>query len=406
MHVAVVHSAFVLYWVARIRALAAVLGQRGDKVSAIETLADVPGYEFASGTAGAWTGVSRYRCRRDDPCSPSAARTARHLWALLEELQPDAVLAAPVAFPEGAVPIRWCKAHGKVVVVMDDVRSQDVVRSWFVEMVKRSVYQNVDAMLVPAPSHAESFLRWGVPRERIFFGLDVVDNDWFAEQVAELRSKADELRLRYRLPRRFFLGIGRQVAVKHWHSLIAAYGQYRREASGRAWDLVLVGDGLERQRLETQVAEGDIQGVLFAPFCSQEDLCVYYALAEALVLPSSNETWGLVVNEAMASGLPVLVSNRCGCAATLVREGKNGWTFSPDDTTQMADTLTRMACLDGGSRRAMGERSRAIISEWPLRRFAERAIAAIDFCKNPEHGDRRSRIGQWVLRMWNGRYGR
>ncbi len=102
---------------------------------------------------------------------------------------------------------------------------------------------------------------------------------------------------------------------------------------------------------------------------------MYYALASVFVHPSTSEQWGLVVNEAMASGLPVIVSDRCGCAEDLVRPGVNGCTFAPQDSTALAGLMRRMS---DGSRdlRAMGQASRDIIARWSPELFAESIVAA------------------------------
>jgi 1,2-diacylglycerol 3-alpha-glucosyltransferase len=97
-----------------------------------------------------------------------------------------------------------------------------------------------------------------------------------------------------------------------------------------ARDLVVCGDGDLRPRLHALARElGLEQRVHWPGFVQYPDLPVYYALADAFILASTIEPWGLVVNEAMACGLPVLVSDRCGCAPDLVPEGQNGFTFKP-----------------------------------------------------------------------------
>ncbi|MDX1548697.1 MAG: glycosyltransferase, partial [Rhodothermales bacterium] len=99
-------------------------------------------------------------------------------------------------------------------------------------------------------------------------------------------------------------------------------------------------------------------------------LPVYYGRAGGFVHPAHNDQWGLVVNEAMAAGLPVLVSTRAGCAQDLVHDGENGFRFDPADPAALARLLARLAAPET-DRAAMGRRSREIIARWSPERFAE-----------------------------------
>ena len=104
----------------------------------------------------------------------------------------------------------------------------------------------------------------------------------------------------------------------------------------------------------------------------------YYALADAVILASQKDTWGLVINEAMASGLPVIVSKRCGCSLDLVREGENGFLVNPFDVDDMAVKMMRMTQLSGEQRQMMGARSYEIVQGWGPGRFANGLKAAVE----------------------------
>jgi 1,2-diacylglycerol 3-alpha-glucosyltransferase len=109
----------------------------------------------------------------------------------------------------------------------------------------------------------------------------------------------------------------------------------------------------------------------------------YYAHAAAFVLPSLSEPWGLVVNEAAACGLPLLVSSRAGCSGTLVPDpdGTTGGRFDPLDVEEMTTKLAWMAALDGEDRRAMGLRAAGVVSSWGPDRFARGAMEALEFAR-------------------------
>jgi glycosyltransferase involved in cell wall biosynthesis len=92
---------------------------------------------------------------------------------------------------------------------------------------------------------------------------------------------------------------------------------------------------------------------------------------------STTEQWGLVVNEAMAAGLPVLVSDRCGCAPDLVEVGVNGFTFDPCGVEELAGLMQRVAAMTDGQRDAMGRASQRIIADWGPERFADGLMQAV-----------------------------
>jgi glycosyltransferase involved in cell wall biosynthesis len=112
-------------------------------------------------------------------------------------------------------------------------------------------------------------------------------------------------------------------------------------------------------------------------FKQYDELPVYYARAGAFVHVSTTEPWGLVVNEAMASGLPVLVSDRCGCASDLVREGLNGFTFDPFAVDQITASMQRIALIDDEGRTKMGRQSQRLIAQWGTERFANGLASAV-----------------------------
>jgi glycosyltransferase involved in cell wall biosynthesis len=131
-----------------------------------------------------------------------------------------------------------------------------------------------------------------------------------------------------------------------------------------------------RADLERRRAELGLEASLGMPgFRQYDELPRYYGAAGAFVLASTTEQWGLVVNEAMAAGLPVLVSERCGCAPDLVEPGRNGYTFDPHDTQALARLMLEVAS-DACDRAGMGAASRAIVARWGPDRFAAGLEAA------------------------------
>jgi glycosyltransferase involved in cell wall biosynthesis len=252
---------------------------------------------------------------------------------------------------------------------MSDSTAIDAPRPWWREWPKRRVVDLCETALVAGTRHKKYLTQLGMPEDRIWSGYDVVDNAHFAEGADKARKRGSFLRNELALPARYMLTCCRFVKKKNLKRLIEGYAHYRRRAdTPRA--LVLVGDGPQRDALEERVTRlGLDDDVYFPGFGQYDDLPPYYGLADAFVLPSTHEQWGLVVNEAMAAGLPVLVSERCGCAPDLVIDGENGHTFDPYDVDAIANALGRLPENKEALRR-MGRASRKRVQEWTPQTFA------------------------------------
>jgi len=131
-----------------------------------------------------------------------------------------------------------------------------------------------------------------------------------------------------------------------------------------------LGDGPLREALNSQLSTLNLHAHVHLPgFKPYDELPVYYALAKAFVHASTTEQWGLVVNEAVASGLPVIVSERCGCVPELVRG--NGFTFDPIDERELPSRLLQIASLSDDERRSLGDASYRIAENFAPEHFGE-----------------------------------
>jgi glycosyltransferase involved in cell wall biosynthesis len=215
--------------------------------------------------------------------------------------------------------------------------------------------------------------------DRIFDGYDVVDNEHFRKGAETARVYGQGLREPNNLPQEYFLACARFEPKKNLERLIRGYAKYSKEIGRGAWRLLIVGDGPSRAELEILARDlGVAQGVVFGGLRGYEDLPAIYGLAKAFVHASTTEQWGLVVNEAMAAGLPVLVSQRCGCSPELVDPGRNGFTFDPYDTEELSRLMLRLTGMSETQRAAMGQASTEIISRWAPETFATNLMKAVE----------------------------
>jgi len=175
------------------------------------------------------------------------------------------------------------------------------------------------------------------------------------------------MRDRYAIPRDavVFLYSAKLLPRKDPLTLLRAYERMRRR--DRAV-IVFMGEGLLREELERYAREHDLtDGVRFIGFINQREIPKHYAMSDAFVLPSVYEPRGAVINEAMACGLPVVVTDHCGSLGDIVQENDNAFVYAAGDADALAqhlDTLTG----DDAMRARMAQRSREIISNWDFRR--------------------------------------
>ena len=294
---------------------------------------------------------------------------SKPLVRLLEQLCPDVVFVPGWSMVEALVALEWCVVHGVPAVIMSDSTRIDKDRRWYEEALKRQIVGLATAAFVAGTLQQAYAIELGIPTDMVFTGYDVVDNDYFAVNADAVRRLGEDERRRLELPQHYLLCCARLVEKKNLLRLIEAYRVFLDQTDTPNWHLVIVGPGPMETEIRSLIEmRGLFDLVQLRGAQTYDSMPVYYALAEALILPSTTEQWGLVVNEAMASGLPVLVSQRCGCAVDLVRKGRNGYTFDPYNVEAMAHVIGKMVASDL-DRAAMGRESRAIIAEWGLDRF-------------------------------------
>jgi glycosyltransferase involved in cell wall biosynthesis len=336
---------------------------------------------------------------------------------LLPSYSPKQSLAALLA----------AKSLGIRTVMMNDSHAGTARARGVSAMVKRQLVGLFDAALVAGQPQKRYFATLGIPEEKIFVGYDAVDNNYFARRAEEIRSNGSENRILYQLPEHYFLSLGRFVEKKNLSMLIRAFRRFLDRCKTKQTHLVLVGSGEEEEKLKAlcrtfglpvyeksafgvegiQITNQKSQiknekpGVHFYGFRQIEENPIFYALADAFILPSLWEEWGLVVNEAMASGLPVVVSETAGCAEDLLQSvqstqlcstevqsqlkefrlgqqiRENGFVFDPKSSDELSRVLQFFECCCE-TRRAMSQASRRIVEKFSCENFAKNALLAAE----------------------------
>jgi glycosyltransferase involved in cell wall biosynthesis len=214
-------------------------------------------------------------------------------------------------------------------------------RRALVEFLKRRFRTRCTAYIAAGQSSREYLVHLGAREDRIFTAPDAVDVDHYATSAERARSQAEEIRARYGLPRHYILFVGRLVKEKGVFDLLSAYSALDGKDRSQV-GLVFAGDGCARSLLMEQAKVINPGCVRFCGFVHREQLPGLYALAEALVFPTHSDTWGMVVNEAMSCGLPIVASSVAGCLPDLVADGDNGFIVPPNDIQSLTSAMARV----------------------------------------------------------------
>jgi len=294
----------------------------------------------------------------------------RGLSRALTAAKPDAILCGGYSYFASWQALWWARKRSVPFFLWSESNLQDMRRGRaLVELLKDEFFRHCRGFVVPGKSAAEYLLNHQIKSEAIFTALNAVDNDLFAKESAAARADANQLRIDLALPDRYFLFVGRLVHEKGVIELLSAYSSLDPELRQQI-GLVFAGDGPCRDELEIRATSISPGLIKFVGFTQQEQLPAYYALAEMLILPTYSDTWGLVVNEAMACGLPVVVSRRAGCVPDLVTEDWNGKVVEPEDVRSLSFVMRSIAAC-GKERLQMGANSLKRIAGYSPRVWSE-----------------------------------
>ena len=267
--------------------------------------------------------------------------------------------------------VLWSIFHNRPTILLSPSKEDDKSRKWWKEKLKVFIVQKYTSALVGGKAHKEYLIKLGIPEKGIFLGYNVVGNNIFhPDNIFHLPNP---------LTKPYLFAINRFVTKKNLTLLIDAYAEYQKIKGDLSWNLVLSGDGKLRPQIEKQIDTLNLTNFIHLPgFLQQEELLHYFAHANCFVHASIQEQWGLVVNEAMAAGLPVIVSNRCGCFEDLVIEGVNGFGFDPENQQELTQLILKMSSEEVDLV-AMGEASLQHIQKYSPDYFAQGLMQAVEY---------------------------
>lgn len=309
----------------------------------------------------------------------------------VETWKADCVLVVGWAFKSHLKAMRYFKGKIPVYFRGDSTLLDEVpgIKKSLRRVFLKWVYSHIDYAFYVGTRNKEYFSAHGLIEEQLIFSPHSIENDRFEDKTGEYKTKASTIRneLGIKDDEIVFLFAGKFQKVKQPVRLLEAF----KELNNPKTHLIFVGNGELEEELKSMHRSlpskvlvqrtGLGEGVHFLPFQNQSLMPAVYRIGDVYMLPSKSETWGLAVNEAMACGVPVIVSDKVGCAVDLVKEGVNGFIFGHNNKEDLVNKMKQLASLSKDELNSFGENSKKIISGWRVEDTAEAIVKALKTSK-------------------------
>ena len=257
-------------------------------------------------------------------------------------------------------------------------------RAWWKRLIHRRLMRFYDAFCPIGKASAAFYRELGISDDRMFLAPYCIENERIEASSPRDEQSIAAAREHFGIDPEecCFLFCGKLIEKKQPIGLLQAVAEAKKQ--GAQFQVLVVGDGELRNRCE-RIAKEQQLPVRFTGFLNQSEIGRAYSASDALVLPSDNgETWGLVVNEGFAAGLPALVSDQVGCHPDLIHEGETGWVHPFGDWKTLAEHLSR-AAEQRDSLAEMGKNAKGLIRHYSPRDAADGILRAARFATGKGH---------------------
>ncbi|WPU95691.1 glycosyltransferase [Mucilaginibacter sabulilitoris] len=312
------------------------------------------------------------------------------LFSKLAEINPDVIVAGSIVFYSGALGLRWAKNNNKKFIMFDDAKPSNVKRNALVQQVKDTITNQIDALWLPSKDYEEEYAAlYSTASIHFFYGYNCIDNDLF------------KFKQQKRFNNRKIICVARLVPIKNLDNLLKAWKTVEEKSDLDT--LVILGDGTLNSQLTGLRDELGLKRVEFVGAIPNDLIPQYLFDSDAFILPSWSESWGLVVNEAMAAGLPVLLSNKVNAAETLLIDGLNGYSFPPSDIQAMSEKIIQFVQLSTELKEKMSATSLEIIDSLNYENMGNQLLSTLLLLKAMPV-KKKSFIANFLINFWDGRY--
>ena len=246
-----------------------------------------------------------------------------------------------------------------VILWTEGIESAQSLLGTAISPLTKHITKNVDAVIVPGTKSRDFQIKMGASKGKIFIAPNIVDNKMFMQKSSKFKKEKERFKQDLNIQNeKIILFVGQLIKRKGVEYLIKAYKSLKDEYNDVC--LVIIGDGVLKKELEEICIKEDIKDVHFTGWVPEEQKIIYYSIAELFVLPTLEDLCPLVINEAMACGLPVISTKAAGCAVDMILPGKNGFVVDAADEKQLYSAMKKII-LDDEFAKKMGEGSSEII---------------------------------------------
>lgn len=304
---------------------------------------------------------------------------ALKVWQVLTSLNPKHLFIIGYQERFSIMALAWAKLFRRSSIMMLESKFDDQPRQFAKEVAKSVITFLFDGILAggtPQFQYAKALL---AHKGKVRVGYDCVDNYWWRCASAGCARE------------RYFLIYGRLVAKKDCQGAVKAFAKYVARSLGmgiQPFRLEIVGSGPEAPNITNEIHSLGLDDFIgMRGYMTRSEVVRWVGSAACVLLPSSHyEQWGLVVNEALACGTPVIVSKACGCVADLVENEKTGFTFAPRNYDELADCMWKVAQLTHEQQLEMALHCAKRVEMFSLDNFADSACGLIAQCSEPPVG--------------------
>jgi glycosyltransferase involved in cell wall biosynthesis len=388
MKIVFLHNDFKVYWRGRLYFLQNYFLERNIHIHVIEIFGNESAYSFDESRRQEDWWECLFETQKFSELSTKIV--SDKIMNRLDSINPDFIVCGPIAFTSGAIGMRWAYKRKKKVILFDDSKHSHYKRSFLVNFIKLNLTNLAEAILVPSTEYDQEYSKWKIKKEKLYYGLNCIDNNYFSS----FRSKNF-------LNSKKIICVARLVPIKNLENLLNCWKTI--EKTHADYRLIIIGDGPELENL-VKVKDGlQLKNVKFLGNQSRRTIAKKLSESDAFILPSYLEGWAMVVNEAMAAGLPVILSDRINAGHTLLKDSVNGFSFNPYTPEEITTSILKYINLSIEEKNIMSQNAFSEITKYNYKFLGNQLLLAINNIQSKKRKPL-SLISFIFINLWSGKF--